>query len=134
MTNDFVFSQNSFFSTSENFVFASKFFFSKLKFLFESRLYIEKKIWNNLKKKIELNCKILNFRYFKFTHEQVEKTMIKCIEKSISKNDVYVKKNVDKMLNNISNWKFETLLIMKINFICNHVHYEFILTKFSNFD
>lgn len=81
----------------------------------EARLYTVKKEWDPLKKALETKSRLLCFRYPKPSTAQISQCVMKCVGHAVPENDASLEKGIDKVLNSISNWKWEALNITRLH-------------------
>lgn len=65
--------------------------------LFTSYLFVDKKLFTSLKKKMELKIKLLNFYYFKSLFVRIKIIIINYIKYEIYKENVYFIKSYKKI-------------------------------------
>lgn len=79
------------------------------------RYQIDRVIWTIFAKRIDVNLKLLMFRYFKFNDDQFRDLIHDVIDFVVSNENRYYEKNLIKCLFNISIWQNKTLNIMMMN-------------------
>ena len=91
------------------------------------RHVFEKKQWKSLRQKMKIRNRFLCFKYFKFFFDQIHNVVRKIIE-NYDDTNVYFLKNVNKIQNNVSKWKWNSIKIMIVNFVSSNDDWQ--LTSF----
>ena len=92
-----------------------------------SRHVFEKKQWKSLRQRVKIRDRLLCFKYFKFSLDQIHSVVRKVIE-NYDDTNVYFLKDVNKIQNNVSEWKWNSIEIMIVSSVSSNDDWQ--LTSF----
>ena len=94
---------------------------------FSSRHVFEKKLWISLRQRMKIRNRFLCFKFLKFSLDQIHNVVREVID-DYDDIDVYFMKEIIKIQNNVSNWKWNSIEIMIVSSVSSNDDWQ--LTSF----